>query len=400
MEDGDHKVIIFSEWERMLELVRELATRMEVGFAWHTGSVPQIRRRTEIKRFKQDPACRLFLSTDSGSVGLNLQAANVVINLDQPWNPAKLEQRIARAWRKHQTRNVQVINLVTEHSIEHRIVHLLEQKRALAAGVVDGAPETTSMKLPSGRAAFLERVQSLVGEAPPPRPARRAPQETLREDVLSRWSSRLDLLAVQPSGDGHGPTVLAVADRIDEDLRASLAGEVSRSYPDPALRLELLDRQTYETILRLAEAGVIRINEAERAVLHESPTLTRHSAGERERRLSRARKAFEDAQRKQRMATVLAEGGFAVEASIPLREAVEAAVGAAAGLLADSPSPGLPAAPMIARLAEQDHIPANTPAVVERLKQATGTATDQITELLATGHGIVDHVARSLGMGG
>ena len=55
---------------------------------------------------------------------------------------------------------------------------------------------------------------------------------------------------------------------------------------------------------------------------------------------------------------------------------------------------------MIARLAEQDHIPANTPAVVERLKQATGTATDQITELLATGHGIVDHVARSLGMGG
>jgi len=69
---------------------------MDVGFAWHTGSVPQKARRAEIHRFKNDPDCRLFLSTDSGSVGLNLQAANAVINLDLPWNPAKLEQRIAR----------------------------------------------------------------------------------------------------------------------------------------------------------------------------------------------------------------------------------------------------------------------------------------------------------------
>ena len=72
--------------------------------AWHTGSVPQQRRRAEIVRFKQDPACRLFLSTDCGSVGLNLQIASAVVNLDLPWNPAKLEQRIARAWRKDQTR--------------------------------------------------------------------------------------------------------------------------------------------------------------------------------------------------------------------------------------------------------------------------------------------------------
>ena len=64
-----------------------------MGFAWHTGSVPQQRRREEIRRFKEDPDCRLFLSTDSGGVGLNLQAASVVINLDLPWNPARLEQR-------------------------------------------------------------------------------------------------------------------------------------------------------------------------------------------------------------------------------------------------------------------------------------------------------------------
>jgi SNF2 family DNA or RNA helicase len=124
LESGDNKVLIFSEWERMLDLVRDAAESMDVDFAWHTGSVPQKARRDEINRFKNDPECRLFLSTDSGSVGLNLQAANVVINLDLPWNPAKLEQRIARAWRKHQTRPVGVINLVCSDSIEHRMLGL------------------------------------------------------------------------------------------------------------------------------------------------------------------------------------------------------------------------------------------------------------------------------------
>jgi SNF2 family DNA or RNA helicase len=75
---------------------------------------PQQKRRGEINAFKTDPDCRVFLSTDSGGVGLNLQNASVVINCDLPWNPAKLEQRIARAWRKHQTRPVTVINLVAE----------------------------------------------------------------------------------------------------------------------------------------------------------------------------------------------------------------------------------------------------------------------------------------------
>lgn len=76
-------------------------------------------------RSRHDPACRLFLSTDSGAVGLNLQAASAVINVDLPWNPAKLEQCIARAWRKNQMRSAVVVNLVTENSIEHGILHLL-----------------------------------------------------------------------------------------------------------------------------------------------------------------------------------------------------------------------------------------------------------------------------------
>src|SRR5580704_15186000 len=168
LEEPDRKVIVFSEWERMLALVRELAAEMGVEAAWHTGSVPQQRRRAEIVRFKKDPACRLFLSTDSGSVGLNLQAASAVVNVDLPWNPARLEQRIARAWRKYQTRCVTVVNLVCEQSIEHGIMFLLAQKQALADGLLDGQGDIGALKMPNGRAAMIERVQAMMQPAVAP----------------------------------------------------------------------------------------------------------------------------------------------------------------------------------------------------------------------------------------
>ena len=136
-DNAEVKVIVFSEWERMLELVRGLCQKLRLGYAWHTGSVPQRRRRGEINLFKSDPNCRVFLSTDSGSTGLNLQNASVVVNCDLPWNPARLEQRVARAWRKHQTRAVTVVNLVAENTIEHRMLHTLANKQALADGVLD-----------------------------------------------------------------------------------------------------------------------------------------------------------------------------------------------------------------------------------------------------------------------
>src|SRR5271170_7482563 len=170
LEEPDRKVIIFSEWERMLTMVRELAAEMGVEAAWHSGSVPQNRRRAEIHRFKNDPACRLFLSTDSGATGLNLQVASAVINLDLPWNPARYEQRIARAWRKNQTRSVAVINLVAEGTIEHNILHLLGQKQALADGVLDGTGDLSAIGMPNGRAALIERMSAMMAEKAPAAP--------------------------------------------------------------------------------------------------------------------------------------------------------------------------------------------------------------------------------------
>src|SRR6516225_1155166 len=186
LEVPDRKVIVFSEWERMLTMVRELAGEMGVDAAWHTGSVPQQRRRAEINRFKHDPACRLFLSTDSGSVGLNLQVASAVVNVDLPWNPAKLEQRIARAWRKNQMRSVSVVNLVTEDSIEHNILHLLGRKQALADGVLDGAGDLAALRMPSGRAAFVERMEAMMASSPRPVVRVLPPEEVLVADLVER----------------------------------------------------------------------------------------------------------------------------------------------------------------------------------------------------------------------
>jgi SNF2 family DNA or RNA helicase len=73
LEEPARKIIIFSEWVRMLELVRELVGEMGIDCAWHTGDVPQLERRTDIARFRDDPACRVFLSSDAGATGLNLQ---------------------------------------------------------------------------------------------------------------------------------------------------------------------------------------------------------------------------------------------------------------------------------------------------------------------------------------
>ncbi len=182
LEEPSRKIVVFSEWVKMLEFARGLAAEMGVDCAWHTGDVPQLKRRAEIARFREDPACQLFLSSDAGATGLNLQMANAVINLDLPWNPAKLEQRIARAWRKGQKSAVTVVNFVTENSIEHSILHLLSQKQTLADGVLDGAADFSQIAMPSGRAAMIERMQAMLGGAEPIRIKTLPPEEALVED--------------------------------------------------------------------------------------------------------------------------------------------------------------------------------------------------------------------------
>ena len=160
--DADVKVVIFSEWVKMLGLIRDYCNEQEIGTVWHTGSVPQQKRRAEINSFKSDPDARIFLSSDSGGVGLNLQNASVVINCDLPWNPAKLEQRIARVWRKHQKRPVTVVKLVSENTIEHRMIETLANKQGLADAVLDRTIDFSDVKMKGGGQKLFERLEQLM----------------------------------------------------------------------------------------------------------------------------------------------------------------------------------------------------------------------------------------------
>jgi hypothetical protein len=395
MEDGDHKIIIFSEWERMLELVREQAEEMGLGYALHTGKIPQPKRRDEIRRFKNDPECRLFLSTDSGSVGLNLQVADVVINLDMPWNPAKLEQRIARAWRKHQKRPVQVINLVSEHSIEHRMLSLLEQKRSLAEGVVDGKGKN-EMYLPSGRAAFLERLDALITDGakePPTPPTDRL--DRLRDNILSRWHNQLDLMELH--GEGEQQTLLVVAQRVDDALQSTLTRQLQEQFPDQPPQLQLLDRDAFATIQQLIKAGVLNANQDTARTLHHAPAAGRPRDDGRSRRLAEARDHLAQGEHKRRMAKVLSEGGFSTEALIPMRDAVEAALQALThwqGHNAEVP-PTLGLIDSI--LVQAKLLPGETLSLVSRLREDPSVQDEaQAGKLLTQGDSLLSQAASVL----
>ncbi len=161
----DQKVVVFSQWLRTHELlIRRLDTRKQ-PYAFYHGSLDSKARRGVVERFKSDPDCRVLLCTDSGGVGLNLQAASAVINMDQPWNPAVLEQRIGRVHRLGQHRNVQVFNFVSRDTIEHSMLDVLKFKTSMFAGVLDGGESEVFL---SGAKAkrFMETVEEVSTHIP------------------------------------------------------------------------------------------------------------------------------------------------------------------------------------------------------------------------------------------
>ena len=142
LSGGTAKVVVFSEWERMIRLVATELDSRSIRYEMLHGGVPSQKRDELIERFQGDDGCRIFLSTDTGSTGLNLQAASILINLDLPWNPAILEQRIGRIYRIGQEAPIQVLSLVSKDSIEESMIDRLHFKRSMFEGVLDGGDDT------------------------------------------------------------------------------------------------------------------------------------------------------------------------------------------------------------------------------------------------------------------
>jgi hypothetical protein len=133
------------------------------------GRIASKDRRELISQFKQDPKCRVFLSTDAGGVGLNLQNASTVVNMDLPWNPAVLDQRVGRVHRLGQHRPVRVVNFVAQGTIEHGMLSVLSFKQSMFAGVLDGGAQEvflggTRLK------RFMDSVDTVTQAIPPSMP--------------------------------------------------------------------------------------------------------------------------------------------------------------------------------------------------------------------------------------
>ena len=202
------KVVVFSQWRRMLRLAhwatRDQLAREGVRPAFFTGAEGQKRRTQNLVDFHDEPACRVLFATDAGGVGLNLQrAASACINIELPWNPAVLEQRIGRIYRLGQRRPIDVYNLVSQPGIESRIAELVGSKQALFTGLFDG---TTDEVVFDRSGSFLSRIERIVVPAISPAPARAEDASVAEDDGAER-----EIEATVAAGDESRDAALATA---------------------------------------------------------------------------------------------------------------------------------------------------------------------------------------------
>jgi superfamily II DNA or RNA helicase len=133
-----HKALVFSQFVRLLSIVRERLDAERIDYEYLDGST--LDRERPVARFQKDPSCRVFvISLKAGGVGLNLTAADYVFILDPWWNPAAEAQAIDRTHRIGQKQSVFAYRLIARGTVEERVLELQEKKRTLAGSVIGEA---------------------------------------------------------------------------------------------------------------------------------------------------------------------------------------------------------------------------------------------------------------------
>jgi superfamily II DNA or RNA helicase len=266
-EEKQSKVVVFSQWLRMHEVVMRRLERRKWRHVLFHGGVPGPKRKDLIQQFKEDPDCRLFLSTDAGGVGLNLQTASAVVSMDQPWNPAVLEQRIGRVHRLGQHRPVRVVHFIAQGTIEEGMLGLLAFKKSMFAGVLDGGDNEVFLG-GTRLNQFMQSVEKATGAIPEKMPAepdriasreqskpakQQPPDSTPREaawaDILSSGMSLLEKIsgALSVGKPQKGSSAKSVA--LPRGLLAT-----DESTGKPYLKLPLPKPELLEKITDLLES--------------------------------------------------------------------------------------------------------------------------------------------------
>jgi hypothetical protein len=227
----DAKAVVFSQWTRSHEIIIRRLDARGIGYVSFHGGVPSEKRPALVDRFRDDPDCRVFLSTDAGSTGLNLQHASTLVNMDLPWNPAILEQRIARIHRMGQKRPVRIVNFISKGTIEEGMLSTLAFKRSLAAGILDGG--TGEISLGGSRLnRFMKDVENVTGSMG--EGAAVAPGEE-----MSNVEAAPDLASGSASGDedvaaSDGQKVGAGETAPGEEMVATAASRQPKAAPQAA----------------------------------------------------------------------------------------------------------------------------------------------------------------------
>ena len=230
--DQGRKVVVFSQWRRMLKLaswaVADLLGDAGLRAVFFTGEESQRRRTQNLVDFHDDPAARVLFATDAGGIGLNLQrAASCCINIDLPWNPAVLEQRIGRVHRYGQKQPVEVYALVSEGGIEARIAGVVGDKKALFRGLFDGTTDAVDF---AQSGSFLSRLEQIVERPVVAARDDRDPADDGADDIAGDAVADGALHERERAGDDTEPVVAAAAGveaLVSRDALTALLGQIS-----------------------------------------------------------------------------------------------------------------------------------------------------------------------------
>jgi superfamily II DNA or RNA helicase len=143
--ENRHKALVFSQFVDHLAIVREWLDQKGIHYQYLDGSTPAAERKKRVDAFQAGEGDIFLISLKAGGTGLNLTAADYVIHLDPWWNPAVEDQASDRAHRMGQQRPVTIYRLVTEDTIEEKIIALHAEKRDLADSLLDGGDMAAKM---------------------------------------------------------------------------------------------------------------------------------------------------------------------------------------------------------------------------------------------------------------
>jgi superfamily II DNA or RNA helicase len=240
LEDPAAKVVVSTEWEKAVQLVGRMLDALAPGWLSITGRVPVEKRRALLEKFRRDDGARVLVTTDVVGLTIEVDGPCYVVNLDVPWSPTRLEQRIARVATTGRARTVNVVNLVTAGAIEEAILILQGQKRALHDEGVESDVALDRMPIPTLSGQLdLEMLRALVTPEPVAAILESVPGGEAAA-VLAEFTRVLD-------GPGAGLAALfAKVDEVAAPAPKPAAPRVAAAHPgrDPsALPADPLERQ-------------------------------------------------------------------------------------------------------------------------------------------------------------